>query len=141
MTDYPEGWVKPTKEELKTDVTPDDDLWKIKNILYSYHESVENLKTALNNEKINASEFNKKVVEYETLYAQAIKLLFTKEELSGADILLKNEFFLCAAYDGIIPSDGDGAYIDLYGNEVGDINWDNLNDYPQETAFVAWWNK
>lgn len=137
---YPEGWVKPTETELKTNIVPND-LYRIKNILYSYHESVENLKVSLNNQKINVAEFNKRVVEYETLYAQAIKLLFTKKELSDADILLKDEFFLCAAHEGITPSDGDGAYIDLYGNEVGDINWNNLNDYPQETVFVAWWNK
>ena len=141
MTEYyPEGWAKPAEIELKTDVIPDD-IYKIKNMLYSYHELVENLKTALNNEKIDVPTFNKKAVEYETLYAQAIKLLFIKEELSDADIFLKDEFFLCAAHGGVIPSDGDGIYIDLYGNKVGDINWYDFSDCPQETVFVAWWNK
>lgn len=142
MLDYPEGWVKPTENELKINIVPDvPDIEKIKNILYSYHESIENTKKSLNNQKIDASEFNKKVVEYETLYAQAIKLLFTKEELSYADIFLKEEFFLCATNGGIISYDGDGCYVDFDGNELGDINWNNLNDYPEATVYVAWYNK
>lgn len=140
MFDYsPDNWIKLTKNELKTNIIPE--AWKIKNILYSYHEAVENTKNSLNNQKIDASKFNKKVAEYETLYAQAIKLLFTKEELSYADILLREEFVLCATHGGIIPCDGDGIYIDFEGNELGNIDWNNLNNYPEGAVFIAWYNK
>lgn len=142
MLDYPEGWVKPTKEELEAKIeeykpyfpTIED----ITYLLYNYRKKIEKLKTSYKNKEIDISKYHADKDTYELLFAQAVKLLFTQK---FGDIFLIEDFITSAKNGGFIPYDGTGVFIDLFGNEVGDINWNNLDDYPKEAVFVEWYNK
>ena len=142
MLDYPEGWVKPTKEELEVKIeeykpyfpTVDD----IENLLYNYRKKIEKLKTSYKNKEIDISKYYADKDAYELLFAQAIKLLFSQEV---GDIFLVEDFIAAAKSGGFIPYDGSGCFIHLFGKEVGYINWSNLDDYPDEAVFVSWYNK
>lgn len=142
MLDYPEGWVKPTKEELEVKIeeykpyfpTVDD----IENLLYNYRKKIEKLKTSYKNKEIDISKYYADKDVYELLFAQAIKLLFSQEV---GDIFLVEDFIAAEKSGGFIPYDGSGYFIDLFGKEVGYINWSNLDDYPDEAVFVSWYNK
>ena len=142
MLDYPEGWVKPTKEELEEKIkkykpyfpTIED----ITFLLYRYRKKIEKIETSYKNNKIDISKYYADKDTCELLFAQAVKLLFARE---FGDIFLVEDFITSAKNGGFIPYDGTGVFIDLFGNEVGDINWNNLDDYPEEAIFVDWYNK
>ena len=138
MLDYPEGWVKPTKEELEAEIKeykpyfPTVD--NIKYLLYNYRKKIEKLKTSYKNKEIDILKYYADKHIYELLFAQAVKLLFARE---FGDIFLIEDFIAAAKNGSFIPYDGTG----VFGNEVGDINWNNLDDYPEEAIFVDWYNK
>ena len=123
---------KPTKEELEEKIkeykpyfpTVED----ISFLLYRYRKKIEKLETSYKNEEIDISKYYADKDAYELLFAQAVKLLFARE---FGDIFLVED----------LPYDGTGVFIDLFGNEIGDINWNNLDDYPEEAVFVDWYNK
>lgn len=133
---------KSTKEELEAKIkeykpyfpTVND----IKYLLYRYRKKIEKLETSYKNKEIDISKYYADKDTYELLFAQAVKLLFARE---FGDIFLIEDFIVSAKNGGFIPYDGTGIFIDLFGKEVGYINWDNLDDYPNEATFVAWYNK
>ena len=133
---------KPTKEELEEKIkeykpyfpTVED----ISFLLYRYRKKIEKLKASYKNEEIDISKYYADKDAYELLFVQAVKLLFARE---FGDIFLVEDFITSAKNGGFIPYDGTGVFIDLFGNEVGDINWNNLDDYPEEAVFVDWYNK
>lgn len=133
---------KPTKEELEEKIkkykpyfpTIED----ITFLLYRYRKKIEKIETSYKNNKIDISKYYTDKDTCELLFAQAVKLLFARE---FGDIFLIEDFIASAKNGGFIPYDGTGVFIDLFGNEVGDINWNNLDDYPNEAIFVAWYNK
>lgn len=75
------------------------------------------------------------------LNAQIMKLKSTKEQFSYGDLMLVETFNTCVKGGSFTPYDGIGCYIDFDGNELGDINWNFIENYPKETVFVAWYNK
>lgn len=133
---------KPTKEELEAEIkeykpyfpTVED----ITYLLYRYRKKIEKIETSYKNNKIDISKYYADKDTCELLFAQAVKLLFARE---FGDIFLIEDFIASAKNGGFIPYDGTGVFIDLFGNEVGDINWNNLDDYPEEAIFVDWYNK
>lgn len=141
---YPEGWVEPTEaekttNEIKLPHFPTND--SIMELLDKYALEINTLKDSYINEEIDISEYYEDKNNYEKLYAQAFKLLFTKEDISYGDIFLKDDFIRATQAGFFIPYDGEGYYADFNGNELGDINWDNPNDYPKATVYVVWYNK
>ena len=80
-------------------------------------------------------------LDKDILNAQIMKLKSTKEQFSYGDLMLVETFNKYARSGYLIPYDGVGCYVDFNGNELGDINWFNIEDYPKEAVFVAWYNK
>ena len=75
------------------------------------------------------------------LAIQAMKLIFTKEDYSYCDLMPVEHFVDSVMFGYFTPYDGMGCYITFDGTELGSINWDNPEAYPEETVFVAWYNK
>lgn len=133
---------KPTKEELEEKIKEYKPYFPavedIAFLLYNYRKKIEKLKTSYKNKEIDISKYYTDKDTYELLFAQAVKLLFAQK---FGDIFLVEDFITSAKNGGFIPYDGTGVFIDLFGKEVGYINWDNLDDYPNEAIFVEWYNK
>lgn len=133
---------KPTKEELEEKIkkykpyfpTIED----ITFLLYRYRKKIGKIETSYKNNEIDISKYYADKDTCELLFAQAVKLLFARE---FGDIFLIEDFIASAKNGSFIPYDGTGVLIDLFGNEVGDINLNNLDDYPEEAVFVDWYNK
>lgn len=75
------------------------------------------------------------------LAIQAMKLIFTKEDYSYCTLMSIEHFIDSVMFGYFTPYDGMGCYITFDGTELGSINWDNPETYPEETVFVAWYNK
>ena len=86
-------------------------------------------------------EYDKKYEELTNKVAQAIKILFKEEKFSFADIYFVEDFNKSSELGYFNFFDGVGYYVDEEGNELGSINWNNLNDYPKNALFVLWYNK
>ena len=80
-------------------------------------------------------------LDKDILNAQIMKLKSTKEQFSYGDLIPIETFNKYARSGYLIPYDGIGCYVDFNGNELGDINWNFIENYPKETVFVAWYNK
>lgn len=101
MLDYPEDWVKPTKEELEAKIeeykpyfpTIED----IAYLLYNYRKKIEKLKMSYKNKEIDISKYHADKDTYELLFAQAVKLLFARE---FGDIFLIEDFITSAKNGG-----------------------------------------
>ena len=118
---------------------PDED--SIVGLLDKYASAVKTLKDSYANKKIDITKYYNDINKYRELYAQAFKLLFFKEDISYGDIFLIKDFVRSALAGYFIPYDGTGYYADFNGNEIGNINWDNPSDYPEEAVYVIWYNK
>ena len=113
----------------------------LKNFLFSVHEELAELERQNAKGEIVFSDYYKKQEELLNSFAQGLKLIFTNKQLSYGDLMLVEMFNICARSGGFIPYDGSGYYIDFNGNELGSINWYNIENYPKETVFVIWYNK
>lgn len=118
---------------------PDKDT--LKYFLSNVHEELAEIERQNAKGEIIFSDCYEKQSELLDLFAQGLKLIFTNEHLSYGDLMLVEMFNTCARSGGFIPYDGSGYYIDFNGNELGSINWYNIEDYPEEAVFVAWYNK
>ena len=117
------------------------DNWAIRSILENYATEYYQNKDNYIAGDIDFNKYDNIKEENIKLAIQAIKLIFTKRDYSYCT-LMSIEHFIDSAMSGHLTSwDGTGCYVDFEGNELGYINWDNLEDYPKETAYIAWYNK
>ena len=72
-------------------------------------------------------------------YIQAMRLIFSKRNLSFGMVLPVAEFAEEWNDGSFNECDGIGYFLDWDGNELGPIN--NFQDVPEGTRFVAWYNK
>ena len=72
-------------------------------------------------------------------YIQAMRLIFTRKELSYGMVLPVAEFAEEWNDGSFNECDGIGYFLDWDGNELGPIN--NFRKVPEGTRFVAWYNK
>ena len=100
---------------------PDD--WAIKNILNCYAATKkENEKKYYDTQEIDIIEFDKNKEEYEKLYIQAMRLVFTNDNYTYGDLYLFDVFIDAVINGYFIPYDGTGYYVDFDGNKLGYIN-------------------
>ena len=115
--------------------------WTLKHLFQDYHEERRALKTENRKGYIDFATMYDQQQKLEDKYIQMTRLAFTKSVLSFGDLMTIETFIKCQKNKSLIPYDGSGDYLDWEGNELGNINWSNYNQYPKGTVFVAWYNK
>lgn len=117
------------------------DEYTIRTILEAYNSLCKEAKKQYDKNEIKINLYEDLTEEYLKISVQAIKLIFTKPEYSYADLMPFDYFINCVIEGYFTSYDGTGYYIDFNGNKLDYINWDNPEDYPEETVFIAWYNK
>jgi hypothetical protein len=121
-------------------VIPEDDT--IHYSLEVMFEQIKNLYLSYTKGDISAGEYYTKHHKYLDIYTQAMKLLFSKPELSFCDLMPVEQFAEAVENGGFTSYDGVGDYLDFEGNDLEvPINWNYPFDYPDKAVFVAWYNK
>ena len=118
---------------------PEDE--SIEYLLHQYASLFKENEDAYNAKDISFKEYYDAEEKYRNLYVQAIKLIFSKSNLSYCDLMPLDYFISCAKCGSFIPYDGTGYYVDAEGNELGYINWYNIADCPENAVYIAWYNK
>ena len=72
-------------------------------------------------------------------YVQAMRLIFTRKELSYGMVLPVAEFAEQWNDGSFCDYDGVGYFLDWEGNELDTLH--NFEKVPEGTRFVAWYNK
>ena len=117
------------------------DEWTLKYLFRDYHEERRKLKEEHRKNHIDFMTLYEKQEELEKKYSQMVRLAFSKDALSFS-YLTTAERFTAQVKDGSFVSyDGTGRYLDWDGNELDYINWRNPDKWPENTVFVAWYNK
>lgn len=121
-------------------VIPEDDTLQYS--LDSMFEQIKKLYISYTGGDMSYRDYHTKHTVYLCTYAQAMKLLFSKPELSFCTLMPIEEFVEIVEDGGINQYDGTGDYLDFDGNDLNEpINWNYPSDYPDKAEFVAWYNK
>lgn len=115
--------------------------WTLRYLFRNYHEERRALKTENRKGHIDFSTMYDLQEKLEEKYAQMTRLVFSNKRLSFGDLMTIETFIKCQEDGSFVSYDGSGYYLDWDGNELGSVNWRNYNQYPDNTAFVAWYNK
>ena len=110
-------------------------------LLSDFGDMYESLKDKERAGDINYFELETSLEHLYEIYSQALKLVFSKKTLSFCYLTLVDSFNEAVEEGGFNAYDGQGDYIDFEGNVLGDINWQDIWNYPKDTVFVAWYNK
>lgn len=102
--------------------------WSVSRILNEYVDAV------------NLSQDRAYVARTRNIYTQMMQLLFSKQPSCG-DLMTVERFALECDCGGFTNYDGFGYYLDWDGNEIGTVDCDNANSWPEKAEFVDWYNK
>lgn len=117
------------------------DNWAIRHVLDNYAAMYYENEDKYMAGDINFSQYDDIKEKNVKTAIQAMRLVFTNNNYSFGD-LMPVECFIDSVISGYFTSwDGTGYYVDFDGNELGYVNWDDPEDYPEDTVFVAWYNK
>lgn len=116
---------------------PED--FKISCILEQYHYSLKKLEE-IKKENV-AYDFSDDKEELQKLCGQLIYLAYTRDTFFWAEFFLIDMFIEIVENGVFNEFNGTGYYIDFNGEKLGMINWNNIKDYPEDTAFIVWYNK
>lgn len=115
--------------------------WTLKYLFRNYYEERRALKTENRKGHIDFSTMYDLQEKLEEKYVQMTRLVFSNKRLSFGELMTIETFIKYQEDGSFVSYDGSGYYLDWDGNELGSVNWRDCNQYPDNTVFVAWYNK
>lgn len=116
--------------------------WTIKFLYKNYQQKMDSIEWDYHTDKYeDYSQYQNDKKYYEEKYVQAMRLIFSKQNLSFGYFAVAEDF-IEQAYDGIFTaSDGIGYWVDWDGNKIEPFSFSAGAKRPKDAVFVAWYNK